>query len=252
MMTCYNVPALNRNRNCEFLWTFNQSTTPVTHQNEFENVYTIALMLSGLQYQTQAPFDPRYQVCERSLRLRFLKVHFCRFTRCFLGHGGMPIDIQHLTHWGRVTHICVSNLILIGSDNGLSPGRRQAIIWTNAGILLIGPLGTNFSEILIEICIFSFKEMHLKMSSWKWWPFCLGLNVLTYWSLSDDMWGHIFWSTSGQVIAARHQPVTSTNAVLLSSWHYHLSFKYTGSRICIDDVLHHWFKYDLAQIATKH
>ena len=70
-----------------------------------------------------------------------------------------------LTHWGRVTHICVSNLIIIGSDNGLSPGRRQAIIWTNAGILLIGLLGTNFSEILIEICIFSFKKMHLKMSS---------------------------------------------------------------------------------------
>ena len=56
-----------------------------------------------------------------------------------------------LTHWGRVTHICVSKLTTIGSDNGLSPGRRQAIIWTNAGILLIGPLGTNFSEILIEI-----------------------------------------------------------------------------------------------------
>ena len=52
-----------------------------------------------------------------------------------------------LTHWGRVTHICVSKLTIIGSDNGLSPGRRQAIIWTNAGILLIGPLGTNFSEI---------------------------------------------------------------------------------------------------------
>ena len=61
-----------------------------------------------------------------------------------------------LTHWGWVTHICVGNLTIIGSDNGLSPGRRQAIIWTSVGILLIGPLGTNFSEI----------------------PFCLGLNVL--------------------------------------------------------------------------
>ena len=30
-------------------------------------------------------------------------------------------------------------------------------------ILLIGPLGTNFSEILIEIYIFSSKKMHLKM-----------------------------------------------------------------------------------------
>ena len=66
----------------------------------------------------------------------------------------------------------------IGSDNGLAPGRRQAIIWTNAGILLIGPLWTNFSEILIEIPTFSFKKMRLKVSSAKWRPFCLGLNVL--------------------------------------------------------------------------
>ena len=39
-----------------------------------------------------------------------------------------------LTHWGRVTHICVDKLSIIGSDNGLSPGRHQAIIWSNAGI----------------------------------------------------------------------------------------------------------------------
>ena len=84
-----------------------------------------------------------------------------------------------LTHWGRVTHICVSKLIIIGSDNGLSPSRRQAIIWTNADILLIGPLGTNFSEILIEIYTFSFIRMHLKMSSGKWRPSCLGFNALT-------------------------------------------------------------------------
>ena len=76
--------------------------------------------------------------------------------------------MQGLTHWGRVTHICVGKLTIIGSDNGLAPERRQAIIWTNAGILLIGPLGTNFSEILIEIQTFSFKKIHLKMSSAKW------------------------------------------------------------------------------------
>ena len=85
---------------------------------------------------------------------------------------------SHLTHWGRMTHICVSNLTIIVSDNGLSPGRRQAIIWTNAGIWLIGPLGINFSEILIGIQTFSFKKMHLKMSSAKWRTSCLGLNVL--------------------------------------------------------------------------
>ena len=75
-------------------------------------------------------------------------------------------------------HICVSKLSIIGLDNGLSPGRRQAIVWTNAGILLIGPLGTNFSEMLIGIQAFSFKKMHLKMSSAKLRPFCLGLDVL--------------------------------------------------------------------------
>ena len=85
-----------------------------------------------------------------------------------------------LTHWGRVTHICVSKLTIISSDNGLSPDRRQAIIWTNAGILLIGPLGTNFSEILIEILTFPFKKMRLKVSSAKRWPFCLGLNVINH------------------------------------------------------------------------
>ena len=85
-----------------------------------------------------------------------------------------------LTHWGRVTHICVGKLPIIDSDNSLSPGRRQAIIWTNAGILLTGPLGTNFSEISIGIQIFSLKKIHLKMSSGKWRPSCLGLNVLIY------------------------------------------------------------------------
>ena len=85
-----------------------------------------------------------------------------------------------LTHWGRVTHICVSKLTTIGSDNGLSAGRRQAIIWTNAGTLLIGTLGTSFSEIIIDIYTFSFKKILLNMSSGKWRPFCLGLNVLMH------------------------------------------------------------------------
>ena len=77
-----------------------------------------------------------------------------------------------------MTHICVRKQTILGSYNGLSPDRRQAIIWTNAGLLLIGPLGTNFSEILIEILTFSFKKMRLKVSSAKRRPFCLGLNVL--------------------------------------------------------------------------
>ena len=109
--------------------------------------------------------------------------HFISYLGLYLTddqiHNGAILHmLPILTHWGRVTHICVSKLTIIGSDNGLSPGRRQAIIWTNVVILLIGPLGTNFVEILIGIQIFSFKKMHLKMSSDIWRPFCLGLNVL--------------------------------------------------------------------------
>ena len=78
-----------------------------------------------------------------------------------------------------MTDICVSKLAIIGSDNDLSPGRHQAIIWTNAGIFLSRPLVINFGEMLIEIYVFSFKKMHFKMSSAKLRPFCLGLSVLT-------------------------------------------------------------------------
>ena len=92
---------------------------------------------------------------------------------------GYNQSVALLTHWGRVTHICVSKLTIIGSDNGLSPGWHQAIILTNAGMMLIGHLGTIFGEILIGIETFSFKKMHLKMPFAKWRPFCLGLNVLT-------------------------------------------------------------------------
>ena len=88
-------------------------------------------------------------------------------THCPLGMPYGTIDIFItvclLTHWGWVTHICLDNITIIGSDNGLSPGLHQAIIWTNAGILLIRPLVTNFSKILIGNQTFSFKKIHLKM-----------------------------------------------------------------------------------------
>ena len=64
-----------------------------------------------------------------------------------LDYGLSPIIYYHLTHWGWVMHICIVIVTIVDSHNGLLPGRHQAIIWTNAGILLTGPLGTNFSEI---------------------------------------------------------------------------------------------------------
>ena len=72
--------------------------------------------------------------------------------------------------------ICVSKLTIIGSDNGLLSGQHQAIIWNNAGIFLIGSLGANSPEILIEIQTFSLKKICLKMSA-KYQSFGLYLNV---------------------------------------------------------------------------
>ena len=61
-------------------------------------------------------------------------------------------DVVHiLTHWARVTDMCVSKLTIIGSDDGLSTDRRQANIWTQSRISLTWPLGTNLTEILITI-----------------------------------------------------------------------------------------------------
>ena len=111
-----------------------------------------------------------------------------------------------LTHWGRVTYICFSDLTIIGSDNGLSPGRRQAIIVINAGILLIRPLGTNLNEILVEILIFLFKKMRLKVSSAKRRPFCLGLNVLSQSDCSFTMHYHSQlweWDTMSKQITSQ-------------------------------------------------
>ena len=107
--------------------------------------------------------------CGENVEHSFVRFHEIFIVPFFLG----------LTHRARVTHICVSKLTIIGSDSGLSPGRRQAIIWTNAWILLIRTVGTNYSEILGKIHSFSFKKMHLKKSSAKWRLFRLGLNELT-------------------------------------------------------------------------
>ena len=71
------------------------------------------------------------------------------------------IKLSDLTHWGRVTHVCLSKLTVVVSDNGLSPGRRQAIIGTNVGLLSIGPSGTNFRENLID------PYFHSRKSIWK-------------------------------------------------------------------------------------
>ena len=79
------------------------------------------MQLTALQLRTILIFTDRniiYQVQQRQMD---------GFGGCFFNHD----DIRILTHWGRVTHICVSRLTITGSDNGLSPGRRQLSHYLN-------------------------------------------------------------------------------------------------------------------------
>ena len=84
-----------------------------------DNKPSLVLMMAGIE-----------QVTSHCLNLWLMETvtHWC------------SLRINALTHWGWEMHTCFSELSIIGSDNGLSPGHQQAIICTNAGILLIGPL----------------------------------------------------------------------------------------------------------------
>ena len=175
-----------------------------------------------------------YDSSKPLLNLKLTKSHLSKSSISFAQ------SLCTLTHWGRVTHICVNKLAIIGSDNGLSPGRRQAIIWTNAGILLIELLRTNFSEISIEIHTFSFKEMHLTMSFGKWRQFCLGLNVLTQSTavsractvdglkmigkVINVLWANKIFRISSPASISMIYPLTSMgNPVVKITWSKHVS-----------------------------
>ena len=148
------------------LWDFAKSCNETSYRILKQCTGVIYMMLFGISFH----------IFMNNIRLNRHQITTKKFISLMLN---LEYSLRTwLTHWGRVTHICVSNLTIIGSDNGLSPGRRQAIIWTSDGILWIGSLGRNFSEILIEFLIFWFKKMRLNVSSAKWRPFCLGLNVL--------------------------------------------------------------------------
>ena len=54
--------------------------------------------------------------------------------------------------------------------------------------LSIQTLGINFNEITNKIQMFSFKKMHLKMSSTRWRPFCSGPNLLNLMIISHTVY----------------------------------------------------------------
>ena len=76
-------------------------------------------------------------------------------------------------------HLCISKSGHHWSDNGLLPTQHQAIIWTNVGLLKIGPLETIFSEIWMYKQS-SYNTINFNMSSVKWRQFCLRLIVYLY------------------------------------------------------------------------
>ena len=145
-----------------------------------------------------------------------------------------------LTHWGQLTQLCISKLTNIGAGNGLLPGQHQAIIWTNARILLLRPLGTNFSEILIETYAFSFKKIHLKVSSGKWWPFCLSLNVLTCTLLLDaSVWGLNRFPLCSYFACALH-----FTGFLYHHCNHPCFLKFNFEKLIKQSIMHWWIMID--------
>ena len=88
-----------------------------------------------------------------------------------------------LTHWGRMTHICIGDLTTIVSDKGLSPNQRQVINCTNAEVLLIEPLGTKFygnfnrnSYIFIQAN--AVENITRKVADILSWPQCVLMELI--------------------------------------------------------------------------
>ena len=83
----------------------------------------------------------------------------------------------------------VKHLSIHANVNSLRPSdayyfRRWLIAWTGPSHypnhcwnIVNWTLKINFSEIVIKIHTFSFKKIHLKVSSGKWRPLCLDLSV---------------------------------------------------------------------------
>ena len=136
-------------------------------------------------------------------------------------------------HWRRATHICVSKLPIIDSYNGLSPGRRQAIIWTNAGILLIGGLGTKFSEILIEIYTFSFKKMKFE-NVWTMAAILSGPQYVKD-SKESQTYIHVDYMDSIYIMILDF-PLYLLMLIVWTSWRYTAHKKFMNTSTCAESV----------------
>ena len=146
-------------------------------------------------------FDSRVSAATKMMQASW---HISRMSQCiesgtYNTHGCYKfmnecnVIYKPLKHWSRATHICISNLNIIGPDNGLSPRRRQAIIWTNAGILLIGPFGTNFSEILIQNWNIFIEEKAFENVVWKMAAILSRPQCVKTLRSTWHWWSSIYW-----------------------------------------------------------
>ena len=109
------------------------------------------------------------RVLRKAVKLKHSFTHLHSYMHC-------------LTHWGWVMHLCL-NYAITNPDNGLSSVCQKAIILINAGLLWVGPIGTNFIEILIRILIFSLQNALGNVA-------CKIVAIL---SQSQYVKGHMFW-----------------------------------------------------------
>ena len=105
-----------------FVMTKRDSTTKAIFSYMKASHYTVYMIAQHSDIRHSPPYHNKAGT-------KWLPFHICHhiFKLIFLYE-----ILIFLTHWGRMTHICVSKLTITGSDSGLSPGRRQAIIvnWT--------------------------------------------------------------------------------------------------------------------------
>ena len=84
---------------------------------------------------------------------------------------------QGLTHWGQVTYMHQLNIRTLIQLMACCLASAKPLYMNQCWNIVNWTLGNNLQNLNQNIYI-SFKKKHLKMLSWKWRPFCCGLNVL--------------------------------------------------------------------------
>ena len=134
-------------------------------------------------YLVLLSFDSKTSWQDKSHLHAYKLYILCNFL---LGVDDMCMRCHLQTSAGFFNSLSVSDIYMYvsliwaidGSDNGSSGDWHQAVIWSNSGILLTGPLGTNINEFCTQLPQFSNKKNKLNMPCAKWLPICLGLSVL--------------------------------------------------------------------------